>query len=281
MIQVNIHEAKTQPSRIIDGACQGEEVAIAKSGTPVVRLTPMTPPSRARQFGALPRRAGLMPGGHRDPFDRMLIAQAQIDQFIQPPTREAITGVVLAGGQGRRMGGRDKGLVPFRGRPLVQWVLSALRPQVATLIISANRNREVYEAFGYPVIADRVAGFQGPLAGFASAMAEMRTPWMVVVPCDGPFLAPDLVERLRAALRREGAEIAAVTDGMRMQPVYALIPVTLAPSLNAFLAAGERRIDLWYGRHRVALADFSDRPGSFTNINSEGDAAALRDERAV
>jgi molybdenum cofactor guanylyltransferase len=199
-------------------------------------------------------------------------------QFDQPPRRDAVTGVILAGGQARRMGGRDKGLVKFRGRPLVDWVIAGLRPQVAVLAINANRNQQAYAAFGYPVIPDQIEGFQGPLAGFASAMAVADTPWIVTVPCDGPFLAPDLVERLCAALVGAGAEIAVATDGKRTQPVYALLPVALAPSLHTFLAAGERKIDLWYARHQVALTDFSDRPESFANINSEADLALLGEE---
>jgi molybdopterin-guanine dinucleotide biosynthesis protein A len=176
------------------------------------------------------------------------------------------------------MGGRDKGLVPFRGRALVEWVIAALAPQVAGLVINANRNLDAYEAFGYPVIADGIEGFQGPLAGFASVMAAVSTPWIVTAPCDGPFLAPDLVGRLCTALVRDGAEIAVATDGRRLQPVYALIPVRLAPSLHAFLAAGDRKIDLWYARHRVALEDFGDRPESFANVNSEADAVNLQAE---
>jgi molybdopterin-guanine dinucleotide biosynthesis protein A len=200
------------------------------------------------------------------------------NQLDQPPRREVVTGVILAGGQARRMGGRDKGLVTFRGRPLVDWVIAGLRPQVAVLAINANRNQQAYAAFGYPVIPDQIEGFQGPLAGFASAMAAADTPWIVTVPCDGPFLAPDLVERLCAALVRAGAEIAVATDGQRMQPVYALLPVALAPSLHACLAAGERKVDLWYARHQVALTDFSDRPEGFANINSEADLALLGEE---
>ncbi len=202
------------------------------------------------------------------------------DQPTPRPRRETITGVVLAGGRARRMGGQDKGLVPFAGRPLVEWVLAALAPQVRTLLINANRNQAAYASLGHPVIEDRIEGFQGPLAGFASAMAAVSTPWMVTVPCDGPFLAPDLVGRLCAALEREGAEIAVATDGARMQPVYALLPVALAPSLETFLAEGERKIDLWYARHRVALADLSDRPESFANINSEADTARLEGRAA-
>jgi molybdenum cofactor guanylyltransferase len=195
------------------------------------------------------------------------------------PRRETITGVILAGGQARRMGRQDKGLVSFAGRPLVEWALAALTPQVGALAISANRNRETYAALGHPVIEDRIEGFQGPLAGLASAMAIVSTPWIVMVPCDGPFLAPDLVERLCLALEREDAEIAVATDGARAQPVYALVPVALAMSLSAFLDEGERKIGLWYARHRVAIADLSDCPESFANINSEEDRVRL--ERRV
>lgn len=193
----------------------------------------------------------------------------------QPPTPAEITGVILAGGKARRLNGRDKGLEPFSGRPLVEWVVAALAPQVGGLVINANRNRETYGRLGYPVIADQLDDFQGPLAGFASAMAAASTPWILTVPCDGPFLAPDLAARLVAALKRDDAELAVASDGRRMQPVHALLPVSLAPNLAAFLAEGERKIDRWYARHRVALADLSDRPESFANLNTEADAAEL------
>ena len=217
----------------------------------------------------------------RDPHCPLLLKTSPLNnRDAHAPRRETITGVILAGGRARRMGGQDKGLVPFAGRPLVQWVLSALSPQVGTLLISANRNQEAYAALGCRVIEDRIEGFQGPLAGFATAMSVVSTPWIVTVPCDGPFLAPDLVQRLSAALEHEDAEIAVATDGARMQPVYALLPVALAPSLNTFLAEGERKTQLWCARHRVALADLSDRPESFANINSEADFARLQGRAA-
>ncbi len=194
------------------------------------------------------------------------------------PGSADITGVILAGGKARRMGGEDKGLVEFAGRPLVEWVIDSLRPQVQTLVINANRNQDRYASYGYPVIADAMADFQGPLAGFSSALAAVRTPWIVTVPCDGPYPAPDLVQRLCNALAEQGAELAVASDGQRMQPVYALIPRALAPSLEAFLAAGERKIDRWYAQHRTALAEFADRPDCFANINSAEDVARLRRE---
>lgn len=187
------------------------------------------------------------------------------------PTPFDITGVVLAGGRARRMGGQDKGLVTLAGRPMVEHVLEVLRPQVGTILINANRNAARYAQYGYPVVADRDGDFSGPLAGMASAMAEAPTPFIVTVPCDGPLLAADLVSRLTLALARDQADLAVAHDGERMQPVYALLPVRLLPSLERWLAAGERKIDSWYALHQVALADFSDRARMFINVNTPED----------
>ncbi len=195
-----------------------------------------------------------------------------------PPAAPDITGVVLAGGAGRRLGGVDKGLMPFRGRPLVEWVIEALRPQVGALVISANRNLELYAAYGLPVVTDCGPGFQGPLAGIHRAMQAARTPWIITLPCDGPYPAPDLVERLSLALADQDADLAVAADGARIQPVQALLPVRLAPDLAAWLAAGERRVSAWYARHRMAVADLSDRPDAFLNLNTPEEALAL--ERA-
>ena len=190
-------------------------------------------------------------------------------------TKASITGVILAGGQARRMGGVDKGLAPFAGRPLIEWVIEGLRPQVDRLLINANRNLDCYAGYGFPVIGDLEPGFQGPLAGIRSAMQAARTEWILTVPCDSPYPAPDLVERLIAALCAADAELAVASDGVCIQPVHALLPVRLADSLIAALGAGERKVDRWYARHRVALADFSDRPDCFLNINTRADADGL------
>ena len=184
------------------------------------------------------------------------------------PTLFDITGVVLAGGRARRMGGQDKGLVTLAGRPMVEHVLELLRPQVSTILINANRNSSHYAKYGYPVVADRDGDFSGPLAGMASAMAEAPTPFIVTVPCDGPLLAANLVSRLALAWARDQADIAVAHDGERMQPVYALLPVRLLPSLERWLAAGQHKIDGWYALHRVALADFSDSARMFINVNT-------------
>ena len=183
-------------------------------------------------------------------------------------TKTEISAVVLAGGLGRRMGGEDKGLVEFEGKPLIAHVMDAIGPQVGELFINANRNLERYRAFGRPVIADELTGFQGPLAGMLSALGRISNPLLLVVPCDAPRLPSDLAARLLAALQREEAEIAVAHDGQRMQPVHALIQRELKTSLESFLAGGERKIDRWYAMHRPALADFSDRPEAFVNINT-------------
>jgi molybdopterin-guanine dinucleotide biosynthesis protein A len=187
----------------------------------------------------------------------------------------SITGVILAGGRSSRLGGGDKGLLAFAGRSLVEWVIEALAPQVGELLISANRNLELYARYGLPVIADLDPGFQGPLAGFRRAMRAAGTEWIVTLPCDAPYPAPDLVARLALARCEQDSDLAVATDGRLMQPVHALLPVRLAADLDDFLATGERKITRWYARHRCALVDFSDRPDCFANINTPEDADRL------
>lgn len=192
-----------------------------------------------------------------------------------PVIRSRITGVLLAGGRAQRMGGQDKGLVPVAGRPMAAWVLEALRPQVAAVIINANRNRESYAGFGHPVVADALEGYCGPLAGMASAMAAAETPYILTAPCDSPFLPGDLAARLYRALEVQQAEIAAAHDGERLQPVFALLATDLRASLEAYLAAGERKIDRWFQTRRLAVVDFSDQPRTFLNLNTPEELAAV------
>lgn len=191
--------------------------------------------------------------------------------------RPTVTVAILAGGRGRRMGGQDKGLVEFAGRPLIEAVLDAIRPQADEIVINANRNQERYAAYGHRVIADDMTDYQGPLAGLAVVMQASDSDYVVTVPCDGPLLANDLVQRLLDARQADGADIAVAHDGERMQPVYAMVTRTLLDDLRVYLAGGDRKIDLWYARHRVALADFSDARDTFANINTDGERAALLD----
>lgn len=193
--------------------------------------------------------------------------------------RSHITAVILAGGQGRRMGGKDKGLIRFAEKPLIQSVIEKILPQVKHIIINANRNTADYESFGYPVISDAMNDFQGPLAGFMAAMASVTTKYIVFVPCDGPMLSDELVNRLARQLLKDNADIAVAHDGHRMQPVYALISTHLKDSLEQYLLSGRRKIDLWYAGHQVSMVDCSDIPDSFININTRQERDALQSRR--
>ena len=190
---------------------------------------------------------------------------------MSSPDKENITAVILAGGRGRRLGGQDKGLLELNGRPLIEHILDAVKPQVKTVIINANRNLDVYTAYSYPVVSDEMTDFQGPLAGFAVALSVCNTDYIMTLPCDGPAVPADLAARLSRTLIENEAELAVAYDGQRMQPVYALIPRSLLDSLQSFLDGGDRKIDLWYAKHNTALADFSDIADSFFNINTEKD----------
>jgi molybdopterin-guanine dinucleotide biosynthesis protein A len=189
--------------------------------------------------------------------------------------REQVTGVILAGGRATRMGGTDKGLVAVNGRPMIAWVLDALRPQVADVLINANRNHDVYGEFGSRVVDDGDSDFRGPLAGIASGMRAARTPWVAVVPCDSPLIHGDLVARLYEAAVASGSHIAAAHDGERLQPVFALLARDLLDDLAGYLDDGERKIDRWYARHGFERVDCSDVAESFANINAPDDKRAL------
>lgn len=179
-----------------------------------------------------------------------------------------VTGIVLAGGMGRRMGGVDKGLVALAGRPLVAHVLERLAPQVGAVVVNANQNRDRYAAFGHPVVADEVGGFAGPLAGLHAGMTAATTPYVITVPCDSPFLPDDLVARLAAGLERERAQLAVAQTFAQPHPVFALVDRRVLPHLTAFLAGGGRRIDAWYASLPVATVAFDDVADAFRNINT-------------
>ncbi|MCG6659046.1 molybdenum cofactor guanylyltransferase [Halomonas campisalis] len=184
------------------------------------------------------------------------------------PQRD-VTGLILAGGQGRRMGGRDKGLEPLAGRPLVTHVMDRLVGRVASVMINANRHLEAYAGFGDRLVTDLEGGYQGPLMGIYSGLRAAETPWVLVVPCDTPALPMALVPRLVAGLG--DCDIAVAHDGERLHPVVALLRTRLADDLGEALAAGERKIDRWYARHAWCPVDFHDCPEAFTNLNTESD----------
>ncbi|MEO9136234.1 MAG: molybdenum cofactor guanylyltransferase MobA [Casimicrobiaceae bacterium] len=185
-----------------------------------------------------------------------------------------ITGIVLAGGQGRRMGGIDKGFVVLDSRPLVAHVIERLAPQVHTLIINANQNADRYAAFGYPVVADAIGGFAGPLAGLHAGLAAATTPFVATSPCDSPFLPADLVVRLGTAFDTQPIDIAVARTFAQPHPVFALVRRSLLPHLERFLTAGGRRIDAWYASLPMTEVAFDDEADAFRNINTPVELAA-------
>ena len=199
-----------------------------------------------------------------------------------------ITGVVLAGGRGSRMGGADKGLQNFRGVPLALHTMLRLAPQVGEVMVNANRNIAAYESFGVPVWPDGLADYAGPLAGFLVGLERCETPYLVTVPCDTPLFPQDMVARLAEALEREGADIAMAgareEEGAapRAQPVFSLMKQELMESLVRFTQGGGRKIDAWTAQHRTVLVPF-DRPGddpaAFFNANTLAELHRLEQSR--
>jgi molybdopterin-guanine dinucleotide biosynthesis protein A len=195
--------------------------------------------------------------------------------MTRPP---GVTGVVLAGGQGRRMGSVDKGLVLLHGTPMVRHVLDRLAPQVGEILINANQHTDEYAQFGHRVIADAIGGFAGPLAGLHVGLATAAHPLVATVPCDSPFLPADLVARLRAGLDAGGAELAVARTFDQPHPVFALVRRDVLPHLTQFLQAGGRKIDAWYATLATVEVAFDDEADAFRNINTidELSAAASR-----
>ena len=177
-----------------------------------------------------------------------------------------VSGIVLAGGLGRRMGGVDKGLQPLRGKAMIEHVLARFAPQVDEIVINANQNLERYRAFGHRVVSDAITGFAGPLAGLHAGLGAVSRPLAVTVPCDSPFLPEDLVARLQ---RNLGAnDLAVAKTGDQPHPVFALVRRSVAANLEAFLTGGGRKIDAWYASLKVVEVAFDDEADAFRNINT-------------
>ncbi len=194
--------------------------------------------------------------------------------------RDQITGLILAGGRGSRMGGIDKGLQNHAGMPLVMHAILRLGPQVGQMMVNANRNLGAYESFGLPVWPDATADYSGPLAGFLSGLEHCETPYLVTVPCDTPNFPTDLVSRLADALQSENAELAmAATEdpesGRQLQPVFCLMQTSLLESLVRFTTSGQRKIDRWTAQHRCAAVNFDDA-AAFFNANTPQDLHSLQ-----
>ena len=183
-------------------------------------------------------------------------------------SKPQITGVVLAGGLGRRMGGTDKGLQELRGQPMVHWVIERLAPQVDELLINANQNGERYAAFGHRVVPDQIPDFAGPLAGLHAALSAATHPLVATAPCDSPFLPADLISRLFSALTAANADLAVAKTFDQAHPVFCLCRRSVLPHLTEFLESGGRKIDRWYSTLNIVEVAFDDEADAFENINT-------------
>lgn len=216
-------------------------------------------------------KAEALHGAARRGTMRQIPAEAKKGTAIL--SREKITGVVLAGGLGRRMGGTDKGLQELKGRPMVAWVAERFSPQVDELLINANQNGERYASFGYPVVADKIPDFAGPLAGLHAALSAATHPLVATVPCDSPFLPADLVARLYQALIAGDAELAVARTFDQPHPVFCLCRRHLLPHLTDYLASGNRKFERWYATLKVVEVAFDDEAEAFENINTRDELA--------
>jgi len=183
--------------------------------------------------------------------------------------------IILSGGRATRMGGIDKGLITLQHKPLIQHVIERLKPQTNEILINANREISKYEAFGYPVLQDTHANFIGPLAGFSLGLQHAKHDYILTVPCDSPLLPHDLAHRLLTTLMENNADIAVASSDGHAHPVFSLCKKTVLPSLNQYLALGERRVSAWQKGHRYIEVNFSDHSDAFINLNTVEDLAAL------
>ena len=188
--------------------------------------------------------------------------------------QSSVTGLILAGGKGSRMGGVDKGLQAFRGKRLVDHVYERLAPQVGGVIINANQNHEEYKSFGVRVVSDAIGGYAGPLAGLHAGLSISKRPFLATVPCDSPFLSADLIERLYQRIDETGAELAVAKTGEQPHPVFSLVRRGVLDHLADFLKGGGRKIDAWYATLNVVEVAFDDEAEAFSNFNTLEELAA-------
>jgi molybdenum cofactor guanylyltransferase len=182
--------------------------------------------------------------------------------------KTTVTGVILAGGLARRMEHQDKGLIHYKGRPMVSYAVAALASVAGQSLINANRNREQYQMFGLPVVADQTGTFDGPLAGILTAMIFSDAEVLLVVPCDSPLIKAEHLQKLLATRAESDADAAVAFDGERLHPVFLAIKTSLKTSLQEYLNNGQRKLDRWLEQQKMVKADFSNEPEIFTNINT-------------
>jgi len=186
-----------------------------------------------------------------------------------------VAGVILAGGRARRMNNQDKGLVKFKGRPMISYALAALAPVVDCVFINANRNIDQYRQFGWPVISDQTDSFDGPLAGVLSAMIHADADILLVMPCDSPLIKTQHLRKLLVTRAEHNADVAVAFDGTRLHPVFLAIKTTLKTSLQDYLASEQRKVAAWLVQQNMVQADFSSEPEIFSNINTLDELSVL------
>ena len=189
-----------------------------------------------------------------------------------------VTGVILAGGLARRMNHQDKGLIPYQGRPMISYVIAAMSPVVDQLIINANRNIEHYQQWGWPVLTDSTASFDGPLAGILTAMRHSQTNVLLVAPCDCPLITSKHLQQLLNTRQQHAADIAVAFDGERLHPVFLALKTSLRTELQDYLASGQRKVETWLTRYHTVKTDFSDQQALFTNINTMTELSTLESQ---
>jgi len=194
-------------------------------------------------------------------------------------TANQITGLILAGGRAQRMGGIDKGLIPFHGKPLIESTITHLKPQVSTILINANRSITKYSHYGYPVLMDETPDFSGPLAGFSVGLRHCKSPYLLTSPCDSPLLPTDLAEKMAGELEGKNLELVFASskedDGkIWSQPVFCLMRRDLKDSLDTFLSKGDLKIDRWFKELRSGTVVFENAQ-AFANVNTPEELAAL------
>lgn len=186
-----------------------------------------------------------------------------------------ITAVIIAGGKGSRLNNLDKGLVVFKKRPIIEHILHQLKEKTDNILINTNRNHEIYQQYDYPVFSDNLSDHQGPLAGISSAMHHANTSHIITLPCDAPWFPDDYISRMLNTLRLLDSELTVAHDGKRLQPLHALLPVTLKPELDDYLASTQRRTSGWYEQYDFHITDFADQAAYFQNINTPEQLKAL------
>jgi molybdopterin-guanine dinucleotide biosynthesis protein A len=188
-----------------------------------------------------------------------------------------VAGVILAGGRARRMNNQDKGLVNFKGSPMVSYAIAALAPVVDCIFINANRNIDQYRQFGWPVISDQTDSFDGPLAGILAGMIHADADILVVIPCDSPLIKTEHLQKLLLTRAENNADVAVAFDGVRLHPVFLAIKTSLQTSLQDYLADGQRKVAVWLDRQNLVKVDFSNEPEVFCNVNTMTELSVLEE----